>query len=122
MTRETFKQVFWFAGGALCGLAMLSISKASVAPSQVTDDTAIYQNLSEIQVSKDQAPSFDSDISRLSKMEGHYQEKLPGATAKRTVQRTAQRTAQKTAMKSKSIPQPYSYQTPKQSSAQALRQ
>jgi hypothetical protein len=83
MKRESFKQLFWFAGGAMCGLAMLSISKASVAPSQVTDDTAIYQNLSEIQVTKDHAPSFDSDISHLSKMENHYQEKLPGALSNR---------------------------------------
>jgi hypothetical protein len=49
-TKEKIKQLLWFSGGALCGLAMLSISKASVAPSQVTDDTAIYQNLSEIRV------------------------------------------------------------------------
>lgn len=76
--REKFKQLLWFTGGALCGLAMLSISKASVAPSQVTDDTAIYQNLSEIRVDKERTPNFDSDISHLSQMENHYQDKLPG--------------------------------------------
>ena len=75
---ERLKQLLWFSGGALCGLAMLSISKASIAPNQVTDDTAIYQNLSEIKVTKERAPNFDSDISRLSQMEGRYQEKLPG--------------------------------------------
>jgi hypothetical protein len=80
---EKFKQLLWFTGGALCGLAMLSISKASVAPSNITDDTAIYQNLSEIKVAKDQVPSFDGDISRLSKMENHYQEKLPSSLANR---------------------------------------
>ena len=78
MNRENFKQLLWFTGGAVCGLAMLTISKASVAPSLVTDDTAIYQNLSEIQVTKERVPSFDSDISRLSQMEGRYREKLPG--------------------------------------------
>ncbi len=76
-TKEKIKQLLWFSGGALCGLAMLSISKASIAPSNVTDDTAIYQNLSEIRVDKERAPNFDSDISRLSKMESHYQDKLP---------------------------------------------
>src|ERR1700756_883443 len=76
-TKEKFKQLLWFTGGALCGLAMLSISKASIAPSQVTDDTAIYQNLSEIRVEKERAPNFDSDISRLSQMERRYQDKLP---------------------------------------------
>jgi hypothetical protein len=75
--QEKIKQLLWFTGGALCGLAMLSISKASVAPSQVTDDTAIYQNLSEIQVTKERAPNFDGDISKLSQMENRYQDKLP---------------------------------------------
>jgi hypothetical protein len=75
--KEKIKQLLWFTGGALCGLAMLSISKAAVAPSDVTDDTAIYQNLSEIRVDKEQTPNFDGDITRLSQMENHYQDKLP---------------------------------------------
>jgi hypothetical protein len=91
---ERLKQLLWFSGGALCGLAMLTISKASVAPSQVTDDTAIYQNLSEIQVTKERTPNFDSDISRLSQMEGRYQEKLPGGkrvAAKAPIKRVGQK-------------------------------
>ena len=84
-TKEKIKQLLWFSGGALCGLAMLSISKASVAPSQVTDDTAIYQNLSEISVEKERAPNFDSDISHLSQMEARYRDKLP---AKRVAAQT----------------------------------
>ena len=80
--KEKIKQLLWFTGGALCGLAMLSISKASVAPSQVTDDTAIYQNLSEIRVEKEHAPNFDGDISRLSQMENRYQDKLPSGQSR----------------------------------------
>jgi hypothetical protein len=76
---ERTKQAVWFTSGALCGLAMLSICKASNTPgntpSNVTDDTAIYQNLSEIQIHKESAPNFDSDISSLSKMEGRYQDR-----------------------------------------------
>jgi hypothetical protein len=72
---ERTKQLVWFTSGALCGLAMLSICKASNVPSNVTDDTAIYQNLSEIQIQKERAPNFDSDISTLSKMEGRYKDK-----------------------------------------------
>jgi hypothetical protein len=74
---ERTKQLVWFTSGALCGLAMLSICKASNAPvpSAVTDDTAIYQNLSEIQIHKESAPNFDSDISNLSKLEGRYQDR-----------------------------------------------
>lgn len=83
---EKLTQLLWFTGGALCGLAMLSISKASIpttarnanVPSNVTDDTAIYQTLSEIQVDKERAPNFDSDISRLSKIEARYRDNLPG--------------------------------------------
>jgi hypothetical protein len=77
---ERTKQVVWFASGALCGLAMLSICKAAIPPSAnglrssaVTDDTAIYQNMSEIQVKKEHTPNFDSDISNLSQMERRYQ-------------------------------------------------
>jgi hypothetical protein len=78
---ERTKQVVWFTSGALCGLAMLSICKASIpssnglSPSNVTDDTAIYQNLSEIQLNKDRAPNFDADIANLSQMERRYHEK-----------------------------------------------
>ena len=72
---ERTKQLVWFTSGALCGLAMLSICKASNVPNNVTDDTAIYQNLSEIQIKKENAPNFDSDISNLSRMEGRYKDK-----------------------------------------------
>jgi hypothetical protein len=64
----------------VCGIALGAVSfglaRGSV-PSKVTDDTAIYQNLSEIQVQKQQKPSFDQDIDRLAKMERRYQERLP---------------------------------------------
>jgi hypothetical protein len=72
---ERTKQLVWFTSGALCGLAMLSICKASNTPSNVTDDTAIYQNLSEIQIKKERAPNFDADISNLSKLENRYQDR-----------------------------------------------
>lgn len=74
------KQWMWFGGGFFAGLVTLSISFASVPRSvpltgQVKDDSAIYQNLSEISVPRQQKPDFDNDISRLSQMEGRYQEK-----------------------------------------------
>jgi hypothetical protein len=86
---DKVKQAFWFASGTLCGLVMLSICRASIpagsnrpdlspealSPTAVTDDTALYQSLSEIRVRKERTPTFDADISRLSRMEGRYHEK-----------------------------------------------
>ncbi len=73
----------------VCGIALGAVSftlaRGSVpsvaplanAPQNVTDDTVLYQNLSEIQVKKQAKPSFDQDIERLSKLERRYQERLP---------------------------------------------
>lgn len=65
----------WFSYGTMAGLASLTFALASV-PSRVTDDTALYQNLSEIRVAKAANPNFDSDIARLSALESRYREKL----------------------------------------------
>jgi hypothetical protein len=95
-------QAVWFTTGAVCGFVMLSISKASISTnvpssssadrlstsSSITNDTAIYQNLSEIQANKEHSPNFDSDISSLSKMEGRYRER-PQLTSQRRVARRA---------------------------------
>ena len=71
-------KISWFGCGALVGLMSLSLALGSVPrKGTVTDDTAIYQNLSEIKVSKEKLPSFDSDLGRLALAEGHYHEKLP---------------------------------------------
>ena len=96
-------QFVWFTTGALCGFVMLTISKASVSTnnahnsadrlatsSAITNDTAIYQNLSEIQIDKERSPNFDSDISHLSQMEGRYRER-PRLAQRKAVKRTVQR-------------------------------
>lgn len=70
----------WFGYGAVMGLTSLSLSFAlGSVPTRgrVTDDTAIYQNLSEIRVAKQGRLDFDSDINRLSALEGRYRENLP---------------------------------------------
>ncbi len=75
-----------FVCGIALGAVSFTLARGSVPPSsslsapaplKVTDDTAIYQNLSEIKVRKQQKPSFDQDIDRLAKMERRYQERLP---------------------------------------------
>lgn len=71
-----------FSGGALCGITALSLSMGAVAPGsvfkgRVTDDTALYQSLSEIRVKKEAKLDFDGDIARLSRSERAYREKLP---------------------------------------------
>lgn len=72
------KKLTLFTSGLLVGLTTLSLGIASV-PKQgrITDDTAIYQKLSEIRVSREIEQNFDSDVSRLSKLESRYVEKLP---------------------------------------------
>jgi hypothetical protein len=68
----------WFGYGAVTGFVILSIALASVPKrSRITDDTAIYQKLSEINVPREASPNFDRDIQRLSDLEPRYREKLP---------------------------------------------
>jgi hypothetical protein len=67
-------------GMLVIGLTSLSIARGAVpgaGNSRVTDDTALYQNLSEIQAPRAARPNFDGDIERLSGMEAHYRENLP---------------------------------------------
>jgi len=71
-------KMLWFACGLFMGFTALSIGKASVPmKNRVTDDTAMYQKLSEISVKKQMKLDFDSDISQLSKLENRYHERLP---------------------------------------------
>ncbi len=72
------RRMWLFNCGALIGLTTLSIALGSVPKkSQVTDDTALYQSLSEIQVPKAKDYNPETDISSLSQMEGKYRENLP---------------------------------------------
>lgn len=69
------ENLWWFSCGTLLGLTTLSIAMGSVPRGRVTDDTAIYQNLSEIRAQKQADLNFDSDIDRLARAEGRYREK-----------------------------------------------
>ena len=76
------QKVIWFLGGLLLGLTALSITKASIPKNnQLTDDTALYQNLSELSVKKeakiDLAREDERNLGRLSQVEGQYRENLP---------------------------------------------
>ena len=72
------KKLMWFGCGMWVGLTILSFAKASVpSGSRLTDDTAIYQNLSEIHVKKEAKVDFDSDLGHLAQLEGKYRESLP---------------------------------------------
>lgn len=92
----------WFSCGALSGITALSLSSASLPPTgHVTDDTAIYQNLSEIRSPKAKDPNFDADIERLANLEKTHQEsaqdlkklKLKRATKKKDQIRSRQSSA-----------------------------
>src|SRR4051812_41828803 len=68
----------WFVCAIIFTLATLSIAMGSVpSGSRVTDDTAIYQKLSEINVGKTRPLNFDAEIERLSALETRYKEHLP---------------------------------------------
>ena len=79
------EQLRWFAVGLVGGLTMLSIALGSVPTrGTVTDDTALYQSLSEIRVHKQQDLNFDGDIARLSALEDRYREEgLPRLSDRR---------------------------------------
>ena len=47
------------------------------ARSVVTDDTALYQRLSEIKAPREGRPDFDGDIARLAGVKPAYRERLP---------------------------------------------
>ncbi len=72
----------WFVCATAFALTTLSLSIASVPleSMHITNDTAIYQNLSEIKIPHEPRPNFDGDIARLATLEGNYRENLPSLT------------------------------------------
>jgi len=80
----------------------LSLAFGSV-PSigRVTDDTAIYQNLSEIRAPKAAPVNFDADIDHLSMQERRYRENLPSHQAR--IQTPVNRITKKKYVPSKSV-------------------
>ena len=75
----------WKSGivsGAVGLVTLVSGAFASV-PKHVTNDAALYQNLSEIRAQRQKELNFDRDIAQLASMEPHYREKLPVASHQR---------------------------------------
>lgn len=68
------RQLMAFALVSIAGLPMVL---ASVPRSKTSNDTAIYQDLHEIKVTKTKSLSFDSDLERLSAQEKSHREALP---------------------------------------------
>lgn len=68
--------------GLSAGWVVLSITLAAVPiRGRVTNDTTLYDSLSEIRGSRESRPNFDGDIARLSGLEKNYQEKLPALSS-----------------------------------------
>lgn len=73
----------WFSFGVGVGLMALSVafggvpdskqSRVEIKPYKLKNDPAIYQELSEIDIKKEEALDFDSGIESLSKQENRYQ-------------------------------------------------
>lgn len=72
-------RVLWIACAVTTCLTSLSVALGAVpkARSVVTDDTALYQNLSEIKARREVRPDFDGDIARLAGIKPAYRERLP---------------------------------------------
>ncbi len=100
--RQKVQKMIWFGCGLFAGLTILSITKASVplmsgpgvSKNAVTDDTALYQRLSEIHIKKELKLNFDSDIQQLARLEGRYQEKLPSLAQHPRLKSAMQRISQ----------------------------
>ncbi len=79
--KKKYNSWVWAGFGSAVGMLTLSFAMAAVPNrfplSNVTDDTAIYQRLSDINAQKEPTPNFDTDIRRLSEAEKNYKEKLP---------------------------------------------
>ncbi len=60
---------------AILGMPMVLASVPR--SSQITNDTALYQDLHEINIKKIKNVNFDSDLNRLSAQEKSYHEALP---------------------------------------------
>lgn len=72
-------QLSWLAVVAVAvGGFTISSTFASVpSKGRITDDTAIYQNLSEVRVARQGELSFDNDINHLTSLQARYRENLP---------------------------------------------
>ena|ERR1035437_5878838 len=62
--------------GGVIGFVSFSAAFGSV-PKNVTNDTALYQRLSEIKATHEKELSFDRDIALLASSESKYRERLP---------------------------------------------
>ena len=73
-----YTKILWLIGGFVAGATALSIASGSVPKARnVTDDTVLHRDLSEIRVKKERDLSFRRDVRKLSKMERRFYEKLP---------------------------------------------
>lgn len=66
-----------FMVGAMAGGLLVSLALANVPQGvQVTDDSELYEQLTEIRVPKQGNLNFDGDIARLAALEGRYPERV----------------------------------------------
>lgn len=91
----------WIVVSAGLGAFSLSFALASVPPTsslppsgRVTDDTVLYQSLSEIRVPRQGNVDFDQDVNSLASTEGHYREKLPSLASRPALAGAMKRIAQ----------------------------
>lgn len=77
--RVACMKFFVFSGGLALSVITLSIARGSVPlrNQRVTDDTLIYDRVTEIRAQRAAKPDFDAELQSLSAMESRYREHLP---------------------------------------------
>lgn len=82
--------------GLVLGLGGLTLCFASI-DGKITDDRALYQNLTEIRAQKQKDLNFDGDLAALRAAEARFQEKkLPRPLAKTRARKTVARSSVRT--------------------------
>jgi hypothetical protein len=65
-------------GNGSAGRSLSSIEPRHAPGSQITRDAALYERVRQLDLKKVPEPSFEDDLSALSRQESRHHEKLPG--------------------------------------------
>lgn len=83
MRKSNFNLASFFSRSLAIAAAVMGIAftaspvQASVPSTRVTDDTALYQNLSEIRVPRTKSINVDLELKQVVAAENRYRERLP---------------------------------------------
>ena len=94
--KEPLLRLWWFGSGLATGLVVLQVALGAPVSHSVTDDTALYRDLREIEVQKKKDLNFDSDVNRLARLEETFAEDLPPVDSRGRLMNPTRRVLRKT--------------------------